>query len=71
MQQHLSGFIFFGFLCSCGIKGRPLPPENNVVNINQSHGSVNSGVQNSVVPDQTIEESAKIGKEVKKTNKKK
>ena len=63
----ISGLILFGILCSCGIKGRPLPPENNVVNINQVQGNV----QNSVEPTPAPATPAKTGTEVKKTNKKK
>lgn len=55
-------FTLCGILCSCGIKGRPLPPENNVVNINQLPAPVEP------TPAPTP---AKTGKEVKKTTKKK
>lgn len=60
----LVGLIFFGILCSCGIKGRPLPPENNIVNINQQQSSIEPAPAPATTP-------AKTGKEVKKAIKKK
>lgn len=62
----LVGLIFCGILCSCGIKGRPLPPETNIVNINQLQSPVEP-TSESASPSVP----AKTGKEVKKTNKKK
>lgn len=62
--HRLAGLILFVILCSCGIKGRPLPPENNVVNINQ--------IPNSSEPTPVpVATPAKSGKDIKKTNKKK
>ena len=60
-------FILFltvgGILCSCGIKGRPLPPENNVVNINQLQNTVEP-----VTPATATEDTKKT--DTKKTKKK-
>lgn len=64
MRLQSAGLILCGILCSCGIKGRPLPPENNIVNINQLQSPVDPTPAPAMTP-------AKTGKEVKKTIKKK
>ena len=67
MLPQLAGLILCGILCSCGIKGRPLPPENNIVNINQ----LQSPVEPTPAASTPKKIPVKTGKELKKTNKKK